>query len=331
MPQSLQRLIGWAKATVPARLFQRYGEDDGSVWATVIAWNALTAIFPVALALVAITGIILGLVGVSNQVVLNAVVKFFPSDANAQKDAVAAIRGITDKSVIFLLLGLVGYLWTASNLFGTMESAFDAVWRCGRRNFIWQKLMGLGMMAIFSVFALIGVGTATLLPLLSQVPGVPKGIINLLNLPLQLGVGAVSGFILFLALYYVVPNRRQRLSRVWPGALLAGVAFEVLSLLFPLYIQLNKGINQFGKQFAFLFILLAFFFFLGLITMFGAELNVVLFESRERQPARPRPGVTQTPPRGARLRGPRRALLSLLAAAIGLFAISRQSGSGGRR
>ena len=330
MPKGLQRLIAWATGTLPARLVQRYGEDDGGVWATVIAWNALTAIFPVALALVAITGIVLGAVGVSNQAVLDAVVKFFPSDVNAQKDAVGAIRAITDRSAVFLLLGLVGYLWTASNLFGTMETAFDAVWRCGRRNFVQQKLMGLGMMAIFSIFALIGVGTATLLPLLSQVPGMPKEITGLLNFPLQLAVGAVSGFVLFIAIYFVVPNRRQRLGRVWPGALFAGVAFEVLSLLFPLYIQLNKGINQFGKQFAFLFVLLAFFFFLGLITMFGAELNAVLFESRERVAARPRPGLTQTPPRGARLRGPRRALLSLLAAAIGLFAISRSSDRGGR-
>ena len=330
MPQRLQKLIAWAMSTLPGRLFQRYGEDDGGIWATVIAWNALTSIFPIALALVAITGIVLGAVGVSNQAVVNVVVKVFPTDANAQRDAVAAIRTITDKSIVFLLLGLVGYLWTASNLFGTMETAFDAVWRCGRRNFLRQKLMSLGMMAIFSVFALIAVGSAALLPLLSRVPGVPPAITNLLNFPLQFAVGVVAGFILFLAIYFVVPNRRQRLSRVWPGALFGGVAFEVLSLLFPLYIKLNQGINQFGKQFAFIFILLAFFFFLGLITMFGAELNVVLFESRERLPSRPRPGVTQTPPRGARLRGPRRALLGLLAAAIGLFAISRQSNGSGR-
>jgi membrane protein len=296
----------------------------------VIAWNALTAIFPIALALVAITGFILGAIGVGNQAVIDQVARAFPTDANAQQEALSAIRTVSEKSLLFLLIALVGYLWTASNLFGAMETAFDSVWRCGRRNFVRQKLMALGMMAIFSVLAVVAVGTAALLPLLSQLPDVPSSVTDLLNFPLQFAVGAVAGFILYLTIYYVVPNRKQRLTRVWPGALFAGIGFELLTLLFPLYIRLNTGINQFGKQFAFLFILLAFFGFLGLITMFGAELNVVLFEAAERRPSRPLPGVTQTPPRGARLRGPRRALLALLAALIGLFAVSRQSGGGGR-
>jgi uncharacterized BrkB/YihY/UPF0761 family membrane protein len=174
----------------------------------------------------------------------------------------------------------------------------------------------------------VGVGTAALLPLLTQLPDVPTSISDFLNFPVQLAVGALAGFILFLTMYYVVPNRKQRLSRIWPGALFAGAGFELLTLLFPIYIKLNNGINQFGKQFAFLFILLAFFYFLGLITVLGAAISVVLFESAERQPTKPLPGVAPAPPpRGARLRGPRRAVLTLLAAAIGLFAVSRQSGS----
>jgi membrane protein len=317
-----------AQGTIPFRLVQRFGEDDGAIWATLIAWNALTAIFPIALALVAISGFILGAVGIGNQFVINEVVKVFPSDANAQQEALAALRTIGSKPLVFALIALVGYLWTASNLFGAIEAAFDAVWHCGRRPFVRQKLMALGMMAIFSVLAVVGVGTAALLPLLSQLPDVPTSITDFLNFPVQLAVGALAGFILFLTMYYVVPNRKQRPSRIWPGALFAGAGFELLTLLFPIYIKLNNGINQFGKQFAFLFILLAFFYFLGLITVLGAAINVVLFESAERQATRPLPGVAPAPPpRGARLRGPRRAVLTLLAAAIGLFAVSRQSGS----
>jgi membrane protein len=328
VPESLKRLIQWAQSTLPVRLIQRYGEDDGGIWATVIAWNALTAIFPIAFALVAITGFVLGVVGVGNQTVIDEVVKVFPNNANAQQEALGALRTIGDKPLVFALVALVGYLWTASNLFGAMETAFDVVWHCGRRPFVPQKLMAVGMMAIFSVLAVVGVGTAALLPLLNQLPDVPTSVTDLLNFPFQFAVGALAGFILYLTIYYVVPNRKQRLSRVWPGALFAGLGFELLTQLFPIYIKLNTGINQFGKEFAFLFILLTFFFFLGLITMFGAELNVVLFESVERQPARPLPGVAPPPPpRGARLRGPRRVVLSLLAAAIGLFAVLRQSGS----
>jgi membrane protein len=294
----------------------------------VIAWNGLTAIFPVILALIAIAGFVLRAAGVSSDTLEQEVVAVFPSDPKSQHEALKAIKSLPDRAGVFLIVGLVGYLWTASNLFGAMEQAFDAVLHCGRRPFIRQKLMALGMMTIFSVLAVIGVGTSVLLPLLNQVPGVPTSVIDLLNSPLQFVIGVASGFVLFFAIYYIVPNRRLPVTHVWPGALLAGFGFKLLTLLFPLYIHFNSGINQFGASFAFLFVMLAFFFFLGLITMLGVELNVVLFEPAVRPaPSRPLPGVAPSPPRGARLRGPRRVLLALLAALIGLFAVRRRSGS----
>jgi membrane protein len=321
----VKAFIAWAQHTVPVRLIQRYGEDDGGIWATVIAWNALTAIFPVILALIAIAGFVLQAAGISPDTLAKDVVQVFPSDQKSQQEALKALTSLPERAGVFLIIGLVGYLWTASNLFGAMEQAFDVVLHCGRRPFIRQKLMALGMMAVFSVLALIGVGTSVLLPLLKQVPGVPTSVIDLLDSPLQFVVGVVSGFVLFFAIYYIVPNRRLPVSHVWPGALLAGVGFKLLTLVFPLYIKLNSGINQFGASFAFLFVTLAFFFFLGLITMLGIELNVVLFEPATRPaPSRPVPGVTPRPARGARLRGSRRLLLALLAALIGLFAFLRQ-------
>jgi membrane protein len=321
----VKAFIAWAQHTVPVRLIQRYGEDDGGIWATVIAWNALTAIFPVILALIAIAGFVLQAAGISPDTLAKEVVQVFPSDQKSQQEALKALTSLPERAGVFLIIGLVGYLWTASNLFGAMEQAFDVVLHCGRRPFIRQKLMALGMMAVFSVLALIGVGTSVLLPLLKQVPGVPTSVIDLLDSPLQFVVGVVSGFVLFFAIYYIVPNRRLPVSHVWPGALLAGVGFKLLTLVFPLYIKLNSGINQFGASFAFLLVTLAFFFFLGLITMLGIELNVVLFEPATRPaPSRPVPGVTPRPARGARLRGSRRLLLALLAALIGLFAFLRQ-------
>src|SRR5439155_13593140 len=74
-----------------------------------------------------------------------------------------------------------------------------------------------------------------------------------------------------------IPNRKQAFRKVIPGALLAGILFEVITLLFPLYLALNRGINQYGATFGLLFVLMTFFFFLGLITMVGVELNSVIY------------------------------------------------------
>src|SRR5207253_11284593 len=94
---------------------------------------------------------------------------------------------------------------------------------------------------------------------------------------LQAIIGLIAGFVLFLSIYFIIPHRRQQFKKVWPGALVAGVLFEAITLLFPLYLEINKGINQYGKTFELFFMLMTFFFFLGLITMIGVEVNSVIY------------------------------------------------------
>jgi membrane protein len=90
--------------------------------------------------------------------------------------------------------------------------------------------------------------------------------------------------LLFGMLYRVVPNLHLSLRHVLPGALVAGVALEILTYLLPLYLRINQGINAYGRTFALIFFLLFFFFLLGTITMVGAEINAVILERS--QPSR---------------------------------------------
>jgi membrane protein len=263
----------------------KFVADDGPNYAIVIAWNTLFAIFPIALALAATAGLVLNRLGLGAFSVTGLVVAIIPNDANAQRDALAGIEGIEERTGVLAIFALVGFLWAASGLFGAMERAFDHVFDCPQRAFLRQKVMALAMMAIFTVLSLCAAGTAALLPLIlslqllpSQVPRGGEAV------GLQVVVGALAGFVLFLILYLVVPNRRLSPRDVWPGALVAGIAFEALGYVFPVYLSLNQGINAYGRNFAFLFVLMLFFFLVGNITVLGAELNAVLIASREREP-----------------------------------------------
>ncbi len=275
-------LAGRATAMFPVRVVRKFIEDDAPTQAVIIAWNGLIAIFPIALALAAIGGAILSMVGLTEHAIEAAVLTMLPTDAQAQQDALNGIEGVKKEKGLFALIALIGFLWSASGLFGAMEKAFARVFRTGERPFVRQKLMSLLMMGLFTVLAVVGIGTSSLLPLLDEIPGVPISLTTgIQGYVLQAIIGVVSGFLLYLAIYYVVPNRRQGLLGVLPAALFAGVAFEALTLLFPFYIRLDRGINQYGRPFALLFVLLAFFYFLGLITMVGAEINAVIDPPRE--------------------------------------------------
>lgn len=73
------------------------------------------------------------------------------------------------------------------------------------------------------------------------------------------------------AIYLVAPNLKIEWQDTWRGALVAAVLFELVNLVFPLYVKTQHG--QFG-QFAFLLAILTFWFWvISLILLLGAELN----------------------------------------------------------
>jgi membrane protein len=326
-----RREAGAARRTFPGRVASKLLEDDATSQAVLIAWNALQSMFPIALGLAAIMGLVLDRVGVNSRVVYETVAAAIPDQAG-QQEVLTALRAVGTQTGLFAVLAVAGFLWSASNLFGAMEQAFDHIFGVPRRSFVRQKLMAILMMLIFSVLTGLAILSSTLLTLVGRLPGLsvsafahgPGAIVT------QFVIGSVAGFLLFFSLYYVVPNRRQRVGQVLPGAIFAGVTFEMLTLAFPLYLHLaGAGMNRYGKTFAFLFILMAFFYFVGLLTMVGIEINAVLYpvaaaqpDRRETQapaPSRRRPADEVAPSERAR-----RALHDAAGMAIGLFGLGRR-------
>lgn len=277
------------KSSLPGRLALKFSEDRGINWAVQIAWSALLALFPMILVMVSILGLVMSRAGVTSDHLYQNILAILPAQ-QAQGDAIKALTAFKRQSGPLALAGFAGLLVSGSALFGAMEQAFAIIYHTRPRRFVRQKLMSFGMILVFTVLAGVSVGGSALLPVLSQLPFAPAGLgAGPVVWLIQAATGVVSGLMLFFSIYYVVPNRRQEFRQVWPGALLAGVLFEVLTLLFPLYLTINKGINAYGQQFGLMFLLMTFFFFLGIITMVGVEFNSVLYplqvEERDRAAA----------------------------------------------
>ncbi len=272
----------------PGRVGRKFMEDRAPNGAVLIAWNGLFAMFPIALFMAAILGLVLHVAGFQAQAFYDQVVAVVPDPA-VQREVLEALESVRRQSGLLFVVGLAGLLWGGASLFGAMEEAFAVIYHTTPRDFVRQKLMGFGMVLLFTVLAGLAVGTSSLLPVLKHLPNIPDALTGgPLALALQLLLGALAGIVLFSAIYFVVPTRprAQPLRQVAPGALVAGVLFEVITLVFPLYLAINRGINAYGKTFALFFVLLTFFYLLGLVTMLGAELNAVLYPVAIPQPGR---------------------------------------------
>jgi membrane protein len=268
--------MGRVKESVPARVVRKFMEDQASNWAVLIAWNALFAMFPIVLVMAALLGAVLHVTGFTSKAFFQELLAVLPG--SAADTVTQALTGVKNQAGWLAVVGLLGLVWGGSALFGMMDEAFACVYRTRPRPFVRQKLMGIGMIALFTFLAGVAVLTSSLLPTLKNLPNIPYRLTHgVAPLALQVVIGVAAGFLLYLAIYFFVPNRKRAFRAVWPGALLAGSLFETITLLFPIYLSFNSGINAYGKTFGLFFVLLTFFFFVGLITMLGAELNSVLF------------------------------------------------------
>jgi|GEM_PF-1221191 len=274
------------KKSLPARLVVKIGEDKAINWATLIAWSALLAMFPILVVMASILGFALSLARVDTAQLYGHIASAFP-DPNLQAQVVTGLDSFKRQSGVFAIVGFVGLMFGGSALFGSMEQAFAIIYHTRARSFIRQKLLGFAMIIVFTVLAGLAVGTSSILPTLKNLNFLPTALTGgPLALLLQVALGVLTGFVLYAAIYYVVPNRKQDWGQVWPGALVAGVLFEVVTLVFPVYLEVNKGISNYGKTFTLFFILMTFFFFVGIVTMVGVEFNSLLYPVPVEQPSK---------------------------------------------
>jgi membrane protein len=255
-----QRLLERAQGTLPARVLAAYGESQASNYALALAFAGFMSMFPIILGALAIIGFAVRdpATEVRFQLLL---INVFP--ASAQPELQQAIQGVKHSTGWLAILSVAGLLWSASSIFSTMEFALTEIFGTRQRDMLRQRLMGLIMMVLLIVAIVATVGANALAAFL------PAG-----GSILSFVFGSVVMVSLLAALYRFVPNRTFRMGDVVPGALLAGVLIEILSLFaFPLYARIAGGFNTYGLQFALFFLLATWFYLLSQLILLGAVFN----------------------------------------------------------
>ena len=262
MKARIQRTIKRAQATLPARVLTAYGESQAGNYALALAFAGFMAMFPMMLGALSIIGLAIRDPQTEAHFQL-LVLQIFPG--SAQPELQKALSGVKESAGWLGLVSLGGLLWSASSIFGTMEFALTQIFGTKQRDMLRQRLMGLVMMLVLvvAIVATVGINAAAaFIPLASWGTWVIDFI-----------AGALVMVALLVALYRFVPNRTFRLVDVLPGALIAGVLIELLSLAFPLYATVAGRFNTYGAQFALFFLLATWFYLLSQLLLLGAVYN----------------------------------------------------------
>lgn len=253
--------------------FNKFNNDWVMNFASALAFNLITAILPILIAILAIVGFTVGNLSPATEAQLMDRLKIiFPLSASFLNLALTSLSHSAGfLAIIAVLLALFG----GSRLFVSIEGYFDIIYHTRPRDVVRQNIMAVIMLLIFIVLTVPMVLASSILAALQslskqtfigQLPG--NGFFfGVLGIAVSLFVS----WILFEAIYVVVPNQHISFRHSWLGAVVAAVLLQLYLSLFPFYV--THFLGSYTGNTGLAVILLFFFYYFAVILLIGAEIN----------------------------------------------------------
>lgn len=254
-------------------------KPESAVTAAAIAYFSLFSLFPIILLSIAIASFSLGPLMDQQQIVL--MLEFI---APALSQLVGQnIDGIIEARGPVTSFALIGLIWSASTIFYTLTQTLNSIWGKRRNRPLWKR-RGLAIL-----FVLTFVGPALFLASFAG-----SLIANLRTwlpaplIPIGDGISYVVAILLnvalFMVLYMMLPHGAATWREILPGAMGAGLLWELAKKAFLFFITSYLSISNliYGSVAA----IIAFLFWAylsGLIFLFGAFLSVYYDQQKQQQ------------------------------------------------
>jgi membrane protein len=268
-------------ARVAARLAGRtvaeFFDDGCPQRAAAISYYGLFSLFPLAILLVGIFGLVVREEQARTQVIEFLLDNLPLRQGEGRRDLQQLLDDVTAGVGGFGVLSLLGLVFSASGLMGAIRQAFNAAWDVeDARPPVQGKLIDIGL--VFGVGALIAVSLA-----ISVVAGFAASLsgslagLGLLGTVVRglLSAGALSStilaFVAFVVLFRVVPACPTRLADVWPGALIAAAGLEAAKLSFGVYLGQAADYNAVYASLGSIVAFMVFVFVAANVVLLGAE------------------------------------------------------------
>jgi membrane protein len=279
------RSDGWLG--VGERTYKGFLTHQGNANAAAIAYYTLFSVFPLTLLLISLGSFVLDSQH-AQQAALTAVGTYLPFATELVQrniERVLELRGTAS------VIGIVGFVWAASGVFGSLSRAINLAWDLERPRPAWaERALAAGLvLLVASLFSLSLFSTAAfeVVARLARVflPETPISGFTLLDLASRV-LPYVFTVLLFAFLYTVLPTARVGWTEVLPGAVMASLAWEAAKNGFTVYLGSFASYNLVYGSLGAVIALLLWSYISGVIILLGAEFTVQ-YARRQRGEAPP--------------------------------------------
>ena len=256
------------------RTVREMSADDATHMAAGVAYYAVLSLFPLTIGLISLLGLVL-----NSEHLEGEIFSFFQTYLPGSKELLSANVAATGSIRGFLgVVSFLGLFWSASLLFGAITRAVNRAWDIHQdRPFYIDKLRHVLMAFSVAPLFLLSFSTTWVVQLAGshEIPGMGRveyldhDAISLLTRPLPF----LFSLTIFFLIYKFTPNTRTYWRYIWPGALLAAVAFELFKSVFVFYLEHFADYEQVYGSLASIIVLLAWTYFSSIILIAGAEFS----------------------------------------------------------
>jgi membrane protein len=304
-PDSPTDLTTRSKKFVLRKTLSEFSDDQCTDLAAALTYYAVLALFPAAIALTSI----LGLVGQGPSAV-NEVLKILEQiGAGGVVDSVGpTLRDLSASqgAGLAFVLGLAGALWSASGYVGAFGRAMNRIYEIDEGRPFWklkpqQLLVTVITVVLVTIVALILVVSGPVTRAIGDALGLgsaPRIAWEIAKWPLLL----IVVVLIIAILYYAAPNARQPKFRwISMGAIIAIVVLAVATFLFAFYVATFANYEKTYGPLAGVIVFLLWVWIANLALLFGAEFDAETERGRELQAGMEAEETIQLPPRDTRL------------------------------
>ena len=268
--------------TLVWRSTRAFNHHDGSHLVADLAYYIVFSIFPLALGAIALVGFFISSEEAQSRVfeLLQAQLPGFDDDLALRGN----IRGLVQARGVLGLIAVVGLLWSATTVFGSLERAVNRAWGVStRRHYLVRALRQSMMVLVAGALLFLSLGLSALGQLVTRQAGESTIGSELLIAAWTSGLGVVPLLLaigVFLLVYRLTPSVVVRWRDVVPGAVFAGLLFEASKLVFVWYLDNVAIYDQVYGSISIMIILLLWAYVASTIVVVGAELSHEYTEMR---------------------------------------------------
>jgi len=248
-----------------------------------IAFTAILALFPFLIFLTALAGFVGD--AESADRIIQTLFELSPTDI-AQVLAPIVRDVLTQQHGGLMTVSILFALWTASSGVEALRTLLNRCYNVRETRAFWRTrpesvaivIAGAGLSLVLSVVLVLG-------------PVIWKVVIDYLPIDgawflpwvvLRYGLAAVLVAVCLIGLHRILPNCKQPMRRVWPGAATTALLWLSTAALFSVYVDNFASYSVTYGSLGGVIMTLMFFYISAIIFAFGAELNASLARALDR-------------------------------------------------